>query len=514
MGLLDTLVASRMRFNKTLMKHEKRPPPHSLYVPSMGSGSGYSWRHFSNYVKCRQIAPRASNRENRQDRTEEAETHYLCDKWAFLFADGLRAASNPTVESRKGPPPQMPKIVVVLGMQSGDEGVEMLMQLLEKDADVVCKSQGTGQRDPESTTDGCNWLPNSIMNPKCKCLLGNGMAVDLLKILEEGRKLESRGVKDWMSRLIISDRAHAIFPAPNDSMEGSFDDEEHAYGAKALRVGLRAGDLLDRETSLTAKVSGILKSHKRQSEDQDLEEVPKDALKFMLWWKTIKDSGITSSIRDSMQFLEQSLRNPGVNTILVEGVEPNLRDVDFGNYPDVSPVNSSIGGVFTGLGVSMTGLKAVYGVLKPFVTRRDNGPFPTEIINHDEHPLLVKGNSKIRVGWLDIPSLQHAQRINGFDALAITNLEALDDLDEILVGMQYRLNGKWLKGYPASSAEIGNVNVLYQGYAGWETSVKDCSTYDDLPLEARHFVEDLEKQIGTRIQWVGVDANQSKFLLR
>ena len=117
---------------------------------------------------------------------EESKTPELCEKWGFLFADRLRAAANPIFESRKGPPPQMPKLVVVLGMQSGDEGVEMLMQVLAKDADVVCKSQGAGQRVNESTKDS-NLILSSIMNPKCKCLLGNGMIVNVMSKF------------DWMS---------------------------------------------------------------------------------------------------------------------------------------------------------------------------------------------------------------------------------------------------------------------------------------------------------------------------
>merc|ERR1712121_273854 len=118
----------------------------------------------------------------------------------------------------------MPKLVVVIGMQSGDEGVEMLMRLLEKDADVVCKSQGSGRRRRAGATkDDLDLLPASILNTKCKCVLGNGMVIDLLKLLEEGRLLETKGVKDWKSRLVISDRAHVILPDPNDHDD---DDEK------------------------------------------------------------------------------------------------------------------------------------------------------------------------------------------------------------------------------------------------------------------------------------------------
>jgi len=214
-------------------------------------------------------------------------------------------------------------------------------------------------------------------------------------------------------------------------------------------------------------------------------------------------------VADTVFYLRSMLR--GNKRVLVEGANAAMLDIDFGTYPYVTSSNCSIGGVCTGLGLPPKNIGDVYGVVKAYTTRVGDGPFPTEQKNEIGERLQSIGaeigvttRRKRRCGWLDIPLLQYTTAVNGYTGLAITKLDILDDFDEIKVGIQYKLNGKVIEHYPASEAELLNIEVVYVTMKGWKQSVASVRKFSDLPAEAQAYIRLIEEHLDVPVKWIGV----------
>uniref|UniRef100_A0A3B3TYT7 Adenylosuccinate synthetase n=1 Tax=Poecilia latipinna TaxID=48699 RepID=A0A3B3TYT7_9TELE len=390
------------------------------------------------------------------------------------------------------------KVTVVLGAQWGDEGKGKVVDLLATEADIICRCQGGNNAGHTVVVDGKEYdfhlLPSGIINAKGISLIGNGVVIHLPGLFEEGDKNEKKGLKGWEKRLIVSDRAHLDRKTSTGRKEVRNTRKIRigyvpnligttkkgigpAYSSKASRIGLRVCDLLG-----------------------DFNDFSTSCYKKRL----------RPMVRDGVYYMYEALHGPP-KKILVEGANAALLDIDFGTYPFVTSSNCTVGGVCTGLGIPPLNIGDVFGVSKAYTTRVGIGAFPTEQLNAVGELLQTRGHEvgvttgrKRRCGWLDLVILRYAHMINGFTAIALTKLDILDVLDEIKVGVAYKLSGKRIPHFPANMDILHKVEVEYETFPGWKTDTSAARKWNDLPAKAQNYIRFIENHIGVPIKWVGV----------
>uniref|UniRef100_A0A667YW49 Adenylosuccinate synthetase n=1 Tax=Myripristis murdjan TaxID=586833 RepID=A0A667YW49_9TELE len=412
------------------------------------------------------------------------------------------------------------KVTVVLGAQWGDEGKGKVVDLLATEADLVCRCQGGNNAGHTVVVDGKEYdfhlLPSGIINSKSISLIGNGVVIHLPGLFEEGDKNEKKGLKGWDKRLIVSDRAHLVFDF-HQVVDGLQETQRQAqegknigttkkgigptYSSKASRTGLRVCDLL-----------GDFKDFSASSINPFL---PFDGCHYcqqqstFLFSRFMQEYGerLRPMVRDGVYYMYEALHGPP-KKILVEGANAALLDIDFGTYPFVTSSNCTVGGACTGLGIPPVNIGDVFGVSKAYTTRVGIGAFPTEQLNAVGELLQTRGHEvgvttgrKRRCGWLDLVILKYAHMINGFTAIALTKLDILDVLDEIKVGVAYKLNGKRIPHFPANMEVLHKVEVEYETFPGWKTDTSAARKWNDLPAKAQNYIRFIENHI---VKWVGV----------
>lgn len=423
------------------------------------------------------------------------------------------------------------KVIVVLGAQWGDEGKGKVVDLLATDADVVCRCQGGNNAGHTVVVDGKEYdfhlFPSGIINSKATSFIGNGVVIHLPGLFEEAEKNEKKGLKDWEKRLIISDRAHIVCDF-HQAVDGLQEVQRQAqdgknigttkkgigptYSSKAARTGLRVCDLLSNFDEFSSRFKILAQQH--QSMFSNLEIDVEGQLKKL---KMYADK-IRPMVKDGVYFMYEALHGPP-KKILVEGANAALLDIDFGTYPYVTSSNCTVGGVCTGLGIPPQNIGDVYGVVKAYSTRVGVGAFPTEQINDIGNLLQSKGHEwgvttgrKRRCGWLDLVILKYAHMINGFTALALTKLDILDTLDEIKVGVAYKLNGKRIPYFPANQEILQQVEVEYEVMPGWKSDTTSARKWEELPVNAQNYIRFVENQIGVPVKWVGVGKSRESMI--
>uniref|UniRef100_A0A671LVF0 Adenylosuccinate synthetase n=1 Tax=Sinocyclocheilus anshuiensis TaxID=1608454 RepID=A0A671LVF0_9TELE len=393
------------------------------------------------------------------------------------------------------------KVTVVLGAQWGDEGKGKVVDLLATESDLVCRCQGGNNAGHTVVVDEKEYdfhlLPSGIINTKCTSFIGNGVVIHLPGLFEEIDKNEKKGLKGWEKRLVISDRAHIVFDF-HQAVDGLQEVQRQAqegqnigttkkgigptYACKASRTGLRICDLMADFSEFSSSVdNSLLKG-----------EEPGAAR-------------IRPLVRDGVYFMYDAIHG-SPKKILVEGANAALLDIDFGTYPFVTLITFC-----TGLGIPPANIGDVYGVSKAYTTRVGIGAFPTEQLNAVGELLQTRGHEvgvttgrKRRCGWLDLVILKYAHMINGFTAIALTKLDILDVLDEIKVGVAYKINGKRIPYFPANMEVLQKVEVEYEMFSGWKTDTSAARKWNDLPPEAQNYIRFVENHIGVPIKWVGV----------
>uniref|UniRef100_A0AAF6ZFA7 Adenylosuccinate synthetase isozyme 1 n=1 Tax=Bos taurus TaxID=9913 RepID=A0AAF6ZFA7_BOVIN len=402
------------------------------------------------------------------------------------------------------------RVTVVLGAQWGDEGKGKVVDLLATDADVVSRCQGGNNAGHTVVVDGKEYdfhlLPSGIINPKAVSFIGNGVVVHLPGLFEEAEKNEKKGLKDWEKRLVISDRAHLVFDF-HQAVDGLQEVQRQAqegknigttrkgigpaYSSKAARTGLRICDLLSDFDEFSSRFKNLARQH--QSMFPSLEVDVEGQLKRLKGFA----ERIRPMVRDGVYFMYEALHGPP-KKILVEGANAALLDIDFGTYPFVTSSNCTVGGVCTGLGIPPQNIGEVYGVVKAYTTRVGIGAFPTEQINEIGDLLQSRGHEwgvttgrKRRCGWLDLMILRYAHMVNGFTALALTKLDILDALDEIKVGVAYKLGGKRIPYFPANQEILQKVEVEYETLPGWKADTTGARKWEDLPPQAQSYIREM-----------------------
>ena len=424
-------------------------------------------------------------------------------------------------------------IIVVVGAQWGDEGKGKIVDLLAERFEIVARYQG-GHNAGHSVYVGdrsfvLRLLPSGIVHPDKICVLGNGMVIDPKAFFEEADQLAEKGVQVTPERVRVSSRAHLILPyhrALDHTSEERLGNERvgttlrgigPAYEDKAGRRGIRVADAL---------VPDVLRSR--------IERNLADANRIIVaYGGEALDAGQifdeTSSlterlapfITDTTYFMNKSAREN--RSILIEGAQATLLDVDHGTYPFVTSSSTTAGGASIGLGLAPQRITGVLGIVRTYTTRVGEGPFPTEMLEGEEElGQLIRERGREygavtrrprRCGWFDAFATRYAAEINGFDTVALTKLDILDALDEIKVCTGYRLKGKPCDSFPAVSHELREVEPVYETLPGWNASTEGVTELDDLPARARDYVEFISDQIGVPVGLVSTGPERTQTIL-
>uniref|UniRef100_A0A674P597 Adenylosuccinate synthetase n=1 Tax=Takifugu rubripes TaxID=31033 RepID=A0A674P597_TAKRU len=441
------------------------------------------------------------------------------------------SAATPNDTGRPPRPSVGNQVTVVLGAQWGDEGKGKVVDLLAQDADMVCRCQGGNNAGHTVVVDSVEYdfhlLPSGIINPKVTAFIGNGVVIHLPGLFEEAAKNESKGLKGWEQRLIISDRAHIVFDF-HQAVDGIQEQQRReqagknlgttkkgigpVYSAKAARSGLRICDLLSDFSQFSERYKVLAKQYKSMYPTLEM-DVDGELAKL----KTFAEK-IEPMVRDGVHFMYEALHGPP-KKILVEGANAALLDIDFGTYPFVTSSNCTVGGVCTGLGMPPQNVGAVYGVVKAYTTRVGIGAFPTEQSNDVGELLQTRGKEvgvttgrKRRCGWLDLVLIKYAHMINGFTAIALTKLDILDVFSEIKVGMSYKVDNQMIPHFPANQEVLHRVEVQYETLPGWKCDTSAARSFEDLPENAQNYVRFIEEQLGVPVKWIGVGKSRESMI--
>lgn len=419
----------------------------------------------------------------------------------------------------------MQKLDVVLGLQWGDEGKGKIVDVLTPHYNVVARFQG-GPNAGHSIHFGdksfvLHTVPSGIFRPDTLNLIGNGVVIDPIILMEEINALERMGI-DVKDKLFISSRAHLILPthrlldAASEKAKGSNKVGTTGKGIgptytdKIARNGLRVGDLLrpdfrERYDALSAAHLSTL--------------TPAAQVDHAKWLDAAASLLQHSKIVDGEIVVNRWLRED--KSILAEGAQGSLLDVDFGSYPYVTSSSTLCAGACTGLGVAPTHIGNVYGIFKAYCTRVGEGPFPTEL--HDETGDLLRSlgheygattGRPRRCGWLDLVALRHAIMLNGVSSLIMMKSDVLDQFDSIKVCVAYRTpDGNTLDYFPLY-ADTSELTPIYKEFTGWRTDTTSCRTFDELPLQLQDYIRFIEHETAVPIGIISVGPNRDSTIIR
>jgi adenylosuccinate synthase len=419
-------------------------------------------------------------------------------------------------------------VQVILGAQWGDEGKGKIVDLLSEHADIVARYQG-GANAGHTVVIGetqyvLHLIPSGMFHPHIVCVIGNGTVIDPAALMGEIAQLESAGIS-VKGRLLISHTAHLIMPYHKllDAIREQTSTKigttgrgiGPAYIDKFTRSGIRIVDLLDRAV-LADKIKKNIDETNRiltrvYGEHQlDVDAIIAEYEKF--------DNDIDEYVTNTSIYLYQALADGKL--VIAEGAQGALLDVDHGTYPYVTSSNPTAGGACTGLGIPPTSVTSIVGVVKAYTTRVGNGPFPTELLEATGEELRSVGHEfgattgrPRRCGWFDAVAMRYATMINGIERIAVTKLDVLDTFDEICVCVGYELRGKRLKQFPMDLQTLERVTPVYEKFPGWKRSLADVSLYEDLPSQARTYLEELARLIGARLWLVSVGPRRDQTIV-
>ncbi len=407
-------------------------------------------------------------------------------------------------------------VTVILGTQWGDEGKGKIVDLLSDKYDIVARYQGGANAGHTVVINGKKFIlhliPSGILHPNTVCIIGNGTVIDPDALISEINTLEQEGIK-VRDRLLISHKAHLIMPYHKllDTISESTLSQKAigttgrgigpAYIDKFTRVGIRIVDLLNLDTfteklrfNINEKNNLLRKLY--QTNELNIDEIIHKYLEF--------DKIIDPYIKDTTTYLNQAIADG--KSILAEGAQGAMLDVDHGTYPFVTSSNPTVGGACTGLGIPPTSINRIIGVVKAYSTRVGNGPFPTEQFDENGEQLRKIGDEfgsttgrPRRCGWLDLFALKYSAMINGFKEIALTKIDVLENFETIKVCTGYNYQGKELKNFPADNQTLENVECQYTDLPSWGPVAKNISKYADLPAAMRQYIEFIEDYLGSKI---------------
>ncbi|MCI0339116.1 MAG: adenylosuccinate synthase [Acidobacteria bacterium] len=424
--------------------------------------------------------------------------------------------------------------LAIIGAQWGDEGKGKIVDLLAPHFDIVTRYQGGHnaghtviiRRDGIDHKFVLHLIPSGITHPGKICVVGNGVVVDPRALLAEIDELRGRGIEVNHHNLLASNRAHLILPyhvALDRAIEASRGGNAvgttmrgigPAYEDKMARRGLRAGDLTDPGT-LAEKLAHNAKQANRLltmlgGEPIDVRQLVEDGER---WCELL-----APHIVDTTYFLNRTAREG--KAILLEGAQATMLDIDHGTYPFVTSSNSSVGGACTGAGIPPSMIDCTIGVIKAYTTRVGGGPFPTELNDALGEHLRTSGGEygastgrPRRTGWFDAVIARYAVMVNGLDALALTKLDVLDELDEIKICVAYRINGKEIDLVPYDANQMASAEPVYETISGWQEKTVGISKFEDLPERAQKYINRLSELSGAPFAFISTGAERNETII-
>ena len=421
----------------------------------------------------------------------------------------------------------MQKLDVVLGLQWGDEGKGKIVDVLTPDYNVVARFQG-GPNAGHSIYFGdksfvLHTVPSGIFRPDTRNIIGNGVVIDPIILMEEIHAIEKMGI-DVRSNLFISKRAHLILPTHrllDAASEKAKGDKKvgttgkgigPAYTDKIARNGLRVGDLLrpDFRERYDALAADHLAGLQLESTVDHTE-----------WLNAVRE--LTDTLRDNIvdgEIIINKWLQEG-KTILAEGAQGSLLDVDFGSYPYVTSSSTLCAGACTGLGVAPAHIGKVYGIFKAYCTRVGAGPFPTELEDETGDRLRQLGHEygattgrPRRCGWLDLVALKHTIMLNAATSLIMMKSDVLDGFETVKVCVAYKTDDGNMLDYFPLYADEQNLTPVYKEFSGWCSDTTSCRTYEELPEQLKEYIEFIERETGVPVDIISVGPDRSNTIIR
>ncbi len=461
-------------------------------------------------------------------------------------------------------------VTLVLGAQWGDEGKGKLVDILATSADLVCRAAGGNNAGHTIVVDGTTYdfhiLPSGLINPSCKYnLIGTGCVVHIPSFFKELSALEEKGLEGVRDRILISDRAHVCFDL-HGVVDGISEDKSKTvdggkgvigttrkgigpcYSDKVARRGVTFWMLVNEQQRWERRLRDLEANYRKLYGDEALQgyKVEDEISKLKNWRDELQ-----KYVVDQTPLLASAVGNKGIATtsstgingaggpqqskmnILIEGANALLLDIDHGTYPYVTSSNTGLGGVFTGLaGLSPQSLSRpgsnIVGVVKAYTTRVGSGPFPTELdesisptdasygerLQRIGREFGVTTGRKRRCGWFDLVLVKYSAAVNCYSQINLTKLDVLDDFEEIRVATGYKYNGQTLESFPADLDVIEGMTIEYKTFKGWKSTTTGVKRFDDLPAEAREYVEFIEGEVGVPIKWIGTGPRREDMCVR
>ena len=418
--------------------------------------------------------------------------------------------------------------IAVLGAQWGDEGKGKIVDMLTPHFSAVARYQGGHNAGHTVYVNGKKFvlhlIPSGILHPDVICLIGNGVVIDPQALFAEIEKL-ARGGIDVDGRLKISEKAHVILPYHRelDVLSEARRGERKigttsrgigpAYEDKIGRRGIRVCDLLGDRTALADEVRENVSARNRIIKDSTLD------------WKPVFDQVVASGERMRAWVADVSLTlhamMAGGKAVLFEGAQATLLDIDHGTYPFVTSSNASVGGVCTGLGVPPRAIGGVLGVAKAYTTRVGEGPLPTELSGPLADRLRESGQEygastgrPRRCGWYDAVVVRYSARVNGLDAVALTKLDVLDGLPEVLICTGYKTSAGTLTDFPADLRVLIGAEPVYERMPGWSSPTRGVTQFDQLPADAQRYVGRLEEVSGVECAIISTGSDRRETIVK
>jgi adenylosuccinate synthase len=423
----------------------------------------------------------------------------------------------------------MGKNRIVVGCQWGDEGKGKVVDLLAERSDIIARFQGGANAGhtiiPSDKKLILHLIPSGVTYPDKKCFIGNGVVLDLFGILEELDALKSEGI-DTTGRLFISSAANLVMPyhklidaieekkRGGDGIGTTLRGIGPAYRDKISRNGIRLADLY-----VPDRMKQKLNYHKKlkaeylsgsNDERADLDKIYDDFLKIAPVFRPC-----LANVSLELQRLSEEGK-----TILYEGAQGAMLDIDLGTYPFTTSSNTTVGGALTGLGIGPRMIDEIIGIVKAYTTRVGEGPFPTELVDKTGIDLREAGaeygattGRPRRTGWLDLVALKHACRINGVEKIAVTKLDVLSRFEKIKVCIGYKLNGETLTEVPLDLADLSSLKPIYDELDGWNTPIDGMTQYNQLPPNARKYLEYLSEKLSVGIALVSIGPKRSETII-
>jgi adenylosuccinate synthase len=418
------------------------------------------------------------------------------------------------------------KIDLLLGLQWGDEGKGKIVDVLTSNYDIIARFQGGPNAGHTLEFDGIkhvlHTIPSGIFHDNTENVIGNGVVIDPVIFDKEIKGLQKFNI-DFQKKLFISRKAHLILPthrlldAASEASKGkakigsTLKGIGPTYMDKTGRNGLRVGDIeladfIDRYEALKAKHLEMI-GHYNAQIDFDIDELEVE------WFKSIESLKELKFIDSEKYFSDASKAG---KTILAEGAQGTLLDVDFGTYPFVTSSTTSAAGACTGLGVSPRSINEVIGIVKAYTTRVGSGPFPTELFDNDGAMLAKVGNEfgsttgrARRTGWLDLVALKYACEINGVTKLYMMKADVLSGFEKIKVCTHYNYMGEKIDYFPYN-VEEENIEPIYTELDGWKKDLTQVKSSEQFPKNLQNYIEFIEKETGIKIEVVSVGPDRTQ----